>query len=127
MKPSRLAQIALVLLTLVVAGPGWTQEGGWLGVRVTSGGGIRFDMQGMTLLPAEPTRVTDVVADGPASIAGIKADDVVVAVDDDPIADGKFLTEKMRSRPPGSTVVLKIRRGEEVSAVSVVLGERPKR
>jgi serine protease Do len=83
-------------------------------------------MQGMTLLPAEPTRVTDVVSDGPASVAGVKVGDVIVAIDGEPIPDGRIFTEKIRARQPRSTVVLRIRRGGEESELGVVLGDRPK-
>ena len=81
--------------------------------------------------------VTDVVANGPAAQAGIKAGassngqvsgggDLVIAVDGQPVrVFGDLITYLMTQKSPGDKVVFTILRGSERKEVPVVLGKRP--
>jgi carboxyl-terminal processing protease len=70
-----------------------------------------YDGIGVELL-RQPDRTLLIIApidDTPAARAGIKAGDVVVAIDGKPVEDGSEASEPLRG-PPGSSVVLTIRR-----------------
>ncbi|MBK7317309.1 MAG: trypsin-like peptidase domain-containing protein [Anaerolineales bacterium] len=83
--------------------------------------------------------VTDVVADGPADKAGIKAGstptgipdlfsggDLIVAIDGRDIRTfDEMLAYLITNKSPGETVILTVLRGEERVDISVELGKRP--
>ena len=81
--------------------------------------------------------VTDVVANGPAAQAGIKAGsstngqvtgggDLVIAVDGQPVrVFGDLITYLMTQKSPGDKVVFTILRGSDRKEVTVTLGKRP--
>jgi S1-C subfamily serine protease len=93
---------------------GQTQSSGYLGVQLdrrTDGGSGAL--------------VAEVVAGSAAAKAGIKVDDVVVAVDGQPITGQAALIATIRDLSPGdSTNVSLVRDGKPLD-ISVVLGERP--
>ncbi|NQT86610.1 PDZ domain-containing protein [bacterium] len=60
-----------------------------------------------------------------AQKAGIRDGDIVLAVDGKKAQDTAGFIARVNAKRPGETVVLKIKRGNEVSDVPVVLGERP--
>ncbi len=64
-----------------------------------------------------------VVPGGPADKAGIRRGDVIVAIDDKPIADNAELIVAIRARRPGDKVRFTIERNGEKRSVDVVLGE----
>ena len=69
--------------------------------------------------------VADVVPRGPAAEAGVRAGDVITAVDGRPIRDTNALQLEVMYRAVGEEVDLAILRdGEEIS-LTVILGERP--
>lgn len=72
-----------------------------------TGVGLTVEIQGGEVTVAEP------LSDAPAARAGVRAGDIVVAVDDFPIASGSLTTaiERMRGAP-GTEVRLSVRRGE---------------
>ena len=61
----------------------------------------------------------------PAAKAGLKAGDVVTAVDGTSIASGDDLTRAIDSHKPGDTITLKYRRGGSEHTVDVKLATRP--
>ena len=83
--------------------------------------------------------VTDVVSDGPADKAGIKADtapanspnllgggDLIVAIDGREVRTfDELLAYLITNKGPGDTVILSVLRGTEKVDVSVTLGKRP--
>lgn len=69
--------------------------------------------------------VSDVFEGGPAASAGIVPGDVVVEIEDQPVADSQILISMIAARRPGEAVWLKIRRGEDVRRVQVTLTQRP--
>ncbi|MGH8130912.1 MAG: PDZ domain-containing protein [Steroidobacteraceae bacterium] len=77
--------------------------------------GPRRAMLGMNLGGAEPNgggvRVEGVSPGGPAAEAGVKAGDVIVAIEAKPVTTGRELVKAMAAIEPGEKVDLELRRG----------------
>ncbi len=69
--------------------------------------------------------VLDLVAGGPASEAGIRPGDVIVAAGGAGVADVEDFLALLRRRAPGEKLNVKVVRGEDELQLDVVLGERP--
>lgn len=93
-------------------GPG--REEGYLGVSLTD----RTDGGSGAL-------ITEVQADTPAAAAGIRADDVVLVVDDIPIDGSLGLIAAIRDREPGDRVQLVILRDGVELEIVLILEVRP--
>jgi putative serine protease PepD len=96
-----------VAQTLIAKG---TVQHAYLGVQVGS--------------PATGTgaQLGTVAASGPAAKAGLKAKDVVTAVDGQAITAGDDLAAAIAAKQPGDTLTLTIRRSGETQTVTVTLG-----
>jgi putative serine protease PepD len=70
---------------------------------------------------ADGAEVSEVIDNGPAQEAGLRAGDVVTSVDGDEVADGTELIVAIRKHQPGETVTLTFDRGGEERQVDVVL------
>jgi serine protease Do len=95
----------------------------WLGVYIqdiTPGMEKQFGVA-----PGEGVLVADVVKGSPADEAGIKAGDVIVAVDGEKITDTNVLQTEIMYRRPGETVQIEVVRNGERLTIPVELGERP--
>jgi len=69
-------------------------------------------------------RIAGVREGSPAERAGLRAGDIIIAFDDQEIADIYAMTEALRARKPGDRVRIRVvREGREVT-VTAVLGER---
>jgi S1-C subfamily serine protease len=66
-----------------------------------------------------------VIAGSPAAKAGMKAGDVITAVDGRAVADADALTAAIGTRSPGSKLTLTLRRNGATRTVTVTLGVRP--
>lgn len=77
-------------------------------------GSPRRAMLGINLGSAEPgtrgVRVVSVSPGGPAAEAGVLPGDVIVAIDGQPVEQGRDLTTRMREVEPGQKVALGLRR-----------------
>jgi putative serine protease PepD len=82
-----------------------------IGAQVRTGG--EPDAQGAT--------ITEVMPDTPAEVAGLQKDDVVTAVDDQPVNDGIALIVAIRTHRPGETVEFTVVRGGDEQVVEVEL------
>jgi serine protease Do len=69
--------------------------------------------------------VTEVRAGDPGAKAGLKVDDIIVAIDGQKIGSGSALTRTVALKRPGSTSTLTVYRGGNKQDVKVVLGTRP--
>lgn len=69
--------------------------------------------------------VSSVIDGGPADQAGVRAGDVVVAIDDVEIREGHDLLRTVLRQDVGDRVTLKVRRGAKTLKVKMVMGERP--
>ena len=70
--------------------------------------------------------VQEVTANGPAEKAGIKAGDIVTAIDGRSIKDGDDLVNEIASRRPGSTIRLGYIRDGKQADTTVTIGDRDK-
>ena len=94
-------------------------------------GRTRFGVQLATIEPADAGRlklakpegviVTALQEQGPAARAGIKQDDVIVAVNGKPAADAKTAVEALLATPAGERAVLSISRGGEAMEIAVTV------
>jgi hypothetical protein len=65
--------------------------------------------------PGPGVRVADVLAGTPAERAGLRPGDLILAIDDDEIADVRAYAQALRQRAPGETIRIRLRRdGEEL-------------
>jgi putative serine protease PepD len=69
--------------------------------------------------------VSTVKADTPASKAGLKAGDVITAIDGDPVESADDLTAKINAHKPSQKVTLTVERGGKSLSVDLTLGVRP--
>ena len=77
-------------------------------------------------LPDKPGMiVTQVVPNGPAAQAGVKANDVITAIDGHPLTDDSEIYRVLQLHKPGDTVTLSIVRGNQTLNLTVTLGSQP--
>jgi membrane-associated protease RseP (regulator of RpoE activity) len=80
---------------------------------------------GMLGALVSPVRVTEVEEDGPAAEAGMRIDDIIIAIDGMALDANHHLSEAIRSYDPGDEVTLTLIRSDqetEVLEVGVTLG-----
>jgi len=96
---------------------------GWLGVQIQPV--TEALARSYHLKDAKGAIIADVTDGSPADKAGLKPDDVVIGVDGREVRDHSDLTSYISSRPPDSTVHLKILRNGAEKEVAVTLGTFP--
>src|SRR6266516_3076987 len=69
--------------------------------------------------------IVSLVSNGPAASAGFHAGDVIVQLDNKPVNDSQSLTDILVNENPGSTVAVKVYRGNQQLTINVRLGELP--
>jgi hypothetical protein len=69
--------------------------------------------------------VQSVVAGGPAERAGLKQADIILAIDDQPVATAQALQTSVARTAPGSSVQLRVGRDGAEQSLTVVIGARP--
>ncbi|PYQ48398.1 MAG: peptidase [Acidobacteria bacterium] len=97
---------------------------GWLGVSIQA---VTDDMaRSLKLKESKGAIVSDVTGDSPADKAGVKPGDVVIGVDGRAVEDNGDLSRYIASKPPGTTVNLRIlREGSQEQTIAVKLGTFP--
>ncbi|GII85864.1 hypothetical protein Ssi03_38540 [Sphaerisporangium siamense] len=76
-----------------------------------------YQGEGVRIAPAPLQGQEPVVRGGPADKAGLKAGDVIMEIDGQPVSDQSELIVAIRSKAPGDTVTLKFRRdGRDMTA-----------
>ena len=79
--------------------------------------------EGVRVVAEATADVVPVTPDGPADRAGIRAGDVIVAIDGRPVTEPDELIVAIRAKSPGDAVVLTVRDGDVDRDVRVVLAE----
>ncbi len=95
---------------------------GWLGITIED---LTPNLQDFYGAPEGGALVTSIQPDSPASKSDLKVDDVIVAVDGQPVHDTWELQKAIASRKPGSVVTLDVIRNRKRIKVRVKLGEMP--
>jgi putative serine protease PepD len=95
---------------------------------IIAGGKVQHAYLGITI--STPTsgagaQVSSVKAGTPAANAGLKAGDVITAVDGTPVASADDLTAKVSAHQPGDKVTLTITRNGSSQKLDVTLGTHP--
>ncbi len=95
--------------------------------RLVAGKPIEFGYLGVQTRDADGSRVGGLVASvesgSPAQAAGLEVGDVVVKVDDHPVASGSDLAAAIRARQPGEKVQLTVYRDGHELHLTVTLGK----
>jgi Do/DeqQ family serine protease len=98
---------------------------GWLGVSIQS---VDDDLVQTLKLPIDSgVLVSDVLAGSPAARAGLRRNDIIVKLDDQPTRSAAQLRTKVASAGAGASVGLGVIRGRKNVALAVRLGELPER
>ncbi len=100
-----------------------TVDRGWLGVVIQNVTDDIADSIGLS--EAKGAMVTKVAEDGPVAKKDVKAGDVIVAVNGEPIADSRDLARKIAELHPDTDVKLSIVRYGDEREVSLKLGKFP--
>jgi serine protease Do len=96
---------------------------GWLGVQIQP---VTPDIaDGLGLKAAKGALVAQPKADSPAAKGGIKAGDVITAVDGQPVEDAHEFAMKIGAMRPGSSVKVDIWRNGKNQTLTLMLGELP--
>ena len=69
--------------------------------------------------------ISDVIEDTPAAEAGLAPNDLIIAVDGEPVGEIEAFVDEMQSRQPGDEITLTILRNDEEIEVKVILAEHP--
>lgn len=117
-------KIRSLLPELEKGGSSTTNHGGYMGVQITT---VTADLRDQyKLTPSSGAVILDVVSGSPASAAGLKQGDVIVAMDGRRVATAEQVTAITRSKKPGDKVDVTIVRGSQRSSLAVTLGTPPK-
>jgi len=73
---------------------------------------------------SDGVRLSQVDGDGPADRAGLQVDDVVTAIDQQPVTTSEELIVAVRTHRPGDQVTLTYERGGQQRTAEVTLGSR---
>jgi len=96
---------------------------GWVGVGVQD---VTKEIADSFKLPAaRGVLITQVERGGPADKAGVKLGDVLLAVDDKPVADTTGMLNMIAALQPGQQARLKVMRNQSESELPVTIGRRP--
>jgi putative serine protease PepD len=94
---------------------------------IIAGGKVQHAYLGVTIGTASSggAQVSTVKADTPAAKAGLKAGDIITALDGTTIATADDLTAKVSAHQSGDKVTLTIKRSSSSLKITVTLGTRP--
>ena len=99
---------------------------GWLGVRVQEF--ATSEAREAVGLPTASGAVgiTEISPEGgPADLAGLEAQDIVIAMDGEPLRGMQDFLQRIAFTAPGDTVALTVLRGDAEIEIDVTVGERP--
>ncbi len=97
---------------------------GWIGVAVQD---INSELaESLKLAEARGTLITEVFGGTPADQGGMRAGDVLIAVDGKPVTDSANMLALISAIAPGSGAALKVIRAQKELELKVTVGKRPK-
>ncbi len=96
---------------------------GWLGVKIQNVDEDTASSLGLT--DPRGALVTEITANGPAATSGLKAQDAILQINNDPIADSRDLARRIAELSPNTTVDVKVWRNNAEALVKVKLGTFP--
>ena len=97
---------------------------GWIGVGVQD---VTQELaESFKLARAVGVLISQVERDGPADKAGVKLGDILVAVNDQPVADSTGMLNLIAALQPGQQAKLKLMRSHAETEVTVTVGRRPR-
>ncbi len=89
------------------------------------GGGVYMGLAGEDAGDDKGAKLKEVVKDGPAEKAGLKAEDVIKKAGDKPIKSYQDLLDYARGARPGDKASLEVQRGDETKKVELEFAQRP--
>jgi len=94
--------------------------------QMTTGGGYGAYLGTIPDMSESPggVRLTGVRDGGPAERAGIQGGDIIIGIGDFEVADLYAMTDALREFKPGDTVIIRVRRDDQVLELEVTLGTR---
>jgi serine protease DegQ len=96
---------------------------GWIGVGLQD---ITPELAQSFQLPASRgVLITQVERGSPADKGGIRPGDILIAVNDRPVADSVTMLNLIAALPPGQRAVIKLARNQAQNDVTVTIGRRP--
>ena len=66
--------------------------------------------------------IADLLPDGPGAKAGLKAGDVILAIDEKELTDSRAFYQQLWSRPAGETVLFRVFRNNVVQSIPIISG-----
>jgi serine protease DegQ len=97
---------------------------GWIGVEIVA---LTADLaSSLKLGTASGVLLSGVLQDGPSAAAGLKPGDVVVRLDDQPVASDVDFMRRVATLKPGAQVNIGVLRGSAPLTVSVKVEQRPR-
>ncbi len=116
------ATLARQVMDQIVAGGDVTR--GWIGIEAQD---LSPELVESFKLPSpNGALVAGVIADSPASKAGLHAGDVLLSIEGKPITDTASMLNIIAALPPNKNATVKIYRNEVEKDVVVMIGKRPK-
>lgn len=96
---------------------------GWVGVEIQE---LTQDLaESFGLKSAQGALISGVIRGGPADKAGIRPGDILVAIDDKPIVDGRTMLDVIAALPPATRAQFALRRQTQTVTLPVEVGKRP--
>jgi S1-C subfamily serine protease len=97
-------------------------------VSLTADIATQYDLsrqQGAFVYPSQDPSNPSVVIDSPAAKAGVKENDIIIAVNGESVDSTHSLTSRLAQYKPGDTVKLTVVRGKETVQLTATLSELP--
>ena len=96
---------------------------GWIGVAVQE---LTPELlESFKLSDIKGVLIAEVVRGSPADKAGVKAGDILLSIEDQPLSDSNVMLETISALPPNKIATLKLMRNQSEIAVQVKVGKRP--
>jgi len=116
------ASLAKQIMEQIIAQGGVTR--GWVGVEVQD---ITAELAESFKLPdTKGALIAGILRGGPADLAGMKPGDILLAVNDKPVADSASMLNLIAALPPGKMAALRVLRGTAEVLLQVSVGKRPR-